>query len=113
MIGDESLSRRPMRRGEPLPMENALALLERALKVLAEREHRPLLGLVKSTMLQLLGALDRPSGGELMFEGTDLGKLSERRLTILRRQRVGFELLDDAPEGRRVARDLRVVTFGL
>ncbi len=45
--------RRPVRRGEPLPLETALPLMERALKVLAEREHQPLLGLVKSTMLQL------------------------------------------------------------
>ena len=45
--------RQPARRGVSLPLENARPLLERALNVLAEREHRPLLGLVKSTMLQL------------------------------------------------------------
>ena len=45
--------RQPSRRGATLPLENARPLLERALNVLAEREHRPMLGLVKSTMLQL------------------------------------------------------------
>jgi len=45
--------RQPARRGGSLPPENAMPLVERALKLLAEREHLPLLGLVKSTMLQL------------------------------------------------------------
>jgi hypothetical protein len=40
-------------REEVLPLSNALPLLGRALKVLAGREHEPLLGLVKSTMMQL------------------------------------------------------------
>ena len=48
-----SVPRQPARRGASLPLENARPLLERALNVLAERGHRPLLGLVKSTMLQL------------------------------------------------------------
>ena len=36
-----------------LPLSNVVPLLQRALKVLSEREHEPLLGLVKSTMIQL------------------------------------------------------------
>src|SRR5204862_453730 len=36
-----------------LPLTNVLPLLQRALKVLQDREHEPLLGLVKSTMIQL------------------------------------------------------------
>ena len=40
-------------REDVLPLSNALPLLGRALKVLAGREHEPLLGLVKSTMMQL------------------------------------------------------------
>jgi putative ABC transport system ATP-binding protein len=35
----------------------------------------------KSTMLQLLGALDRPTAGSLLFDGHDVGRLSERELT--------------------------------
>jgi len=49
----QQAARRPTRRGEPLPLEGVVPLLERALRLLAEREHQPLLGLVKSTMLQL------------------------------------------------------------
>ncbi|MDR3106924.1 MAG: ABC transporter ATP-binding protein, partial [Bifidobacteriaceae bacterium] len=44
----------------------------------------------KSTLLHLLAALDRPSAGEVMFEGTGLAKASARQLTALRRDRLGF-----------------------
>jgi uncharacterized protein (TIGR00288 family) len=39
--------------GDALPLTQAIPLLARAMKVLADREHEPLLGLVKSTMMQL------------------------------------------------------------
>ena len=44
----------------------------------------------KSTLLQLLGGLDRPSGGTVAFDGRDLGSMSERALGELRSARVGF-----------------------
>ncbi|OIJ65105.1 ABC transporter ATP-binding protein [Streptomyces mangrovisoli] len=44
----------------------------------------------KSTLLQMLGALDRPSAGEIVFDGTDLAKLSEARLTKVRSENIGF-----------------------
>jgi putative ABC transport system ATP-binding protein len=44
----------------------------------------------KTTLLQLLGALDRPTHGTITCTGRDLGKLSERELTLLRRSRIGF-----------------------
>ena len=44
----------------------------------------------KSTMLQLLGALDRPTAGSLVFDGQDVGRLSERELTRLRSRDIGF-----------------------
>ena len=44
----------------------------------------------KSTLLQLLGALDRPSGGTLTCEGIQLAELSDAKLTELRAQRMGF-----------------------
>ncbi len=40
-------------REDALPLSNSLPLLSRAMKVLADREHDALLGLVKSTMMQL------------------------------------------------------------
>ncbi|HEX2850696.1 MAG TPA: ABC transporter ATP-binding protein [Acidimicrobiales bacterium] len=44
----------------------------------------------KSTLLQLLGALDRPTSGSLLFNGRDVGRMSERDLTALRSRDVGF-----------------------
>ena len=44
----------------------------------------------KSTFLHMAAGLDRPTSGSVSFAGTDLTRLSERRLTILRRERIGF-----------------------
>src|SRR5439155_2458613 len=44
----------------------------------------------KSTLLNVAAGLDRPTSGTVAFGDTDLARLSERRLTILRRERIGF-----------------------
>ena len=44
----------------------------------------------KSTFLHVAAGLDRPTSGTVALAGTELAGLSERRLTILRRERVGF-----------------------
>jgi putative ABC transport system ATP-binding protein len=44
----------------------------------------------KTTLLQLLGALDRPSTGSVTCLGQDMSRLSERDLTRLRRDSIGF-----------------------
>jgi len=47
-------------------------------------------GCVKSTLLHLLGGLDRPSGGELWLHGRRIDQLSERDLAGMRRREVGL-----------------------
>jgi putative ABC transport system ATP-binding protein len=44
----------------------------------------------KSTFLNILGGLDTPSAGEVLFRDRDLGRFSERELTLYRRNSVGF-----------------------
>ena len=44
----------------------------------------------KSTFLNVAAGLDRPSAGKVTLGDTDLAGLSERRLTVLRRDRIGF-----------------------
>ena len=44
----------------------------------------------KSTLLNLLGGLDRPSSGSVMIDGTDLTQLANSDLAQLRARKIGF-----------------------
>jgi lipoprotein-releasing system ATP-binding protein len=47
-------------------------------------------GVGKSTLLHLLGGLDRPSAGRVLFEGEDVFARGEAALVRFRRHQVGF-----------------------
>ena len=44
----------------------------------------------KSTMMHILGCLDVPSAGSYLLDGTDVASLSERQLSVVRNQQIGF-----------------------
>jgi putative ABC transport system ATP-binding protein len=44
----------------------------------------------KSTLLNLLGGLDRPTSGQVLLAGRDLGRMREAELTRLRATTIGF-----------------------
>jgi putative ABC transport system ATP-binding protein len=44
----------------------------------------------KSTLMHCLAGLDTLTGGQVLLGGVDLGSLSDRELTLLRRERIGF-----------------------
>jgi putative ABC transport system ATP-binding protein len=44
----------------------------------------------KSTLMHLLAALDKPTGGTVTIAGHDVGSLSDRAVTLLRREHIGF-----------------------
>ena len=44
----------------------------------------------KSTMMNIIGCLDRPTSGEYVFEGHDVARLSEPELADIRSGRIGF-----------------------
>src|ERR1044072_4373278 len=44
----------------------------------------------KSTLMHLLAALDKPTGGSIAIAGEEVGKLSDREITLLRRKHIGF-----------------------
>ena len=66
----------------------------------------------KSTLLHLLGALDRPSSGQVLLDGCDLAGVSERQLLTLRRERLRFifqaaNLLEHLTAAQNIALPLR------
>jgi len=44
----------------------------------------------KTTLLNLIGGMDRPTSGQVLFDGRDLSRASDRALTRYRRREVGF-----------------------
>lgn len=44
----------------------------------------------KTTLLNILSGLDRPTSGSIMFNGEDLAKVSQRKITKFRKDNLGF-----------------------
>ncbi len=44
----------------------------------------------KSTFMNILGCLDRPSSGQYLLEGIDVSKHDKRALALIRNQKIGF-----------------------
>ncbi|MCL2693615.1 MAG: ABC transporter ATP-binding protein [Oscillospiraceae bacterium] len=44
----------------------------------------------KSTLLNMLAGLEKPTAGEILIDGTSIGKLSEKKITKWRQQNIGF-----------------------
>ena len=44
----------------------------------------------KSTLLNVVGALDNPTSGKVLIDGKDIFSMPEKRLTVFRRQNIGF-----------------------
>jgi putative ABC transport system ATP-binding protein len=44
----------------------------------------------KSTFMNLLGCLDRPTSGTILIDGTDVSKLSKQEVAHLRNRKIGF-----------------------
>lgn len=44
----------------------------------------------KSTLLHVLGGLDKPNSGNVLLDNINMYQLSEDKLTILRRRKIGF-----------------------
>ena len=44
----------------------------------------------KSTLMHLLACLDSPTSGQILFDGNDISKLSEKELNVLRNEKFGF-----------------------
>src|SRR5271169_509815 len=73
--------------GQPAPVLHDVSLTAEAGTVTALLGRS---GCGKTTLLNLAGAMDFPTSGEVLIEGRSTTSLSESKLTALRRQRVGF-----------------------
>lgn len=47
-------------------------------------------GCGKTTVLNLMAGLSRPTSGKVFIEGTDIWQLNDRRLSALRKEKIGF-----------------------
>ena len=47
-------------------------------------------GCGKSTMLNIIGGLDKTTSGEVKFDGKDFNSLTNKELSIIRRNQIGF-----------------------
>lgn len=47
-------------------------------------------GAGKTTLLQIAGTLDRPDSGQVLFDGTDVLTLKDRKLSQFRNRNIGF-----------------------
>jgi ABC-type lipoprotein export system ATPase subunit len=73
--------------GQPLPVlhEISLALAPGSITALVGRS-----GCGKTTLLNLAGAMDFPTAGEVLLDAQSTARLSEAELTLVRRRRIGF-----------------------
>ena len=44
----------------------------------------------KSTMMNIIGCMDKPTKGEVILDGTDIARESSKRLTDIRRDKIGL-----------------------
>ncbi len=47
-------------------------------------------GVGKSTLLHVLGTLDRPTAGKVLYEGKDIFNMNEKDLALFRNREIGF-----------------------
>jgi len=90
---------RPRAAGGRQPIDQAVPLVKRALKVLADREVSPQLGLLKSTLLQLDSSFSERDYGSGSFRDF-ADKLAEQGVVVLKHQ--GRSTLVELNEGQRV-----------
>ena len=47
-------------------------------------------GAGKTTLLQIMGSLDTPDGGKVLYDGQDITRMSEKEISAFRNKHIGF-----------------------
>ena len=47
-------------------------------------------GAGKTTLLQIMGSLDKPDGGHVLYDGQDITRMNEKKLSAFRNKHIGF-----------------------
>ena len=47
-------------------------------------------GAGKTTLLQIMGSLDKPDGGRVLYDGQDITRMSEKEISAFRNKHIGF-----------------------
>ena len=87
------LELRDLRRSVRLPSGDDLHILRGVDLRVGSGDHVAIVGRSgsgKTTLLNLLGLIDRQSSGDLLFDGTDVSQLGERRRARMRGASIGF-----------------------
>lgn len=93
MSGAQLLELENVTRSVLLPDESELHILNGINLSVSEGDHIAIVGrsgTVKSTLLNILGLLDRPTSGTLSWQGQDATGLSARRAAGVRGRDLGF-----------------------
>ena len=72
---------------------NALPVLEKISFEIKEKDFVTIVGpsgIGKSTLLNIIGTLDKPDSGSIEFDGLDLSKMNDTQLSNLRLNMIGF-----------------------
>ena len=72
---------------------NVLSVLEKISFEIKERDFVTVVGpsgIGKSTLLNIIGTLDKPDSGSIQFDGLDLFKMNDAQLSNLRLNKIGF-----------------------
>lgn len=92
-MSDALLELRDLRRTVRLPSGEDLHILRGVDLRVQSGDHVAIVGRSgsgKTTLLNLLGLIDRQSSGDLLFDGTDVSRLGERRRARMRGASIGF-----------------------
>ena len=72
---------------------NVLSVLEKISFEIKEKDFVTIVGpsgIGKSTLLNIIGTLDKPDSGSIKFDGLDLSKMNDTQLSNLRLNMIGF-----------------------